>query len=159
MNSESSSNGPLTFEKPAEGTKGNQLALEPSQFVQILEGCADAVVVSDHQGFILFFNESAERIFQYRREEVLGQNVRLLMPDIHAYQHDQYLQNYLRTGEAKIIGKGRELDARRKDGTPYPILLTISESRDAQRRIFAAFIKDNREKEKWNTKSGSNWNR
>ncbi|GAB4397389.1 MAG: hypothetical protein OHK0053_13720 [Microscillaceae bacterium] len=146
MTSEPSSNGPLTFEKPSEGPTGSQLALEPSQFVQILEGCADAVVVADHQGCILFFNEAAERLFQYRREEIQGQNVRLLMPDVHAHQHDQYMQNYLRTGEAKIIGKGRELDARRKDGTMYPILLTISESRDAQHRFFAAFIKDNREK-------------
>ncbi len=71
----------------------------------------------------------AERQFQYHRSGVIGKNVKMLMPQLHARQHDNYLSNYLTTRQAKVIGIGRELDALRKDGTEFPILLTTSESR------------------------------
>ncbi len=126
--------------------QGFKLAQE--HFVQILEGCADAVVVSDSKGDILFFNQMAERQFQYHRSEMLGKNVRLLMPQMHAVQHDTYMNNYITTRQAKVIGIGRELDALRKDGSKFPILLTISESKLDGITFFTAFLKDNAEKKR-----------
>jgi len=135
-----------TITTPGNDQKDFTLAQE--HFVQILEGCADAVVVSDKQGKILFFNQMAERQFQYHRSEMIGKNVRLLMPQMHAVQHDTYMNNYLTTRQAKVIGIGRELDALRKDQSLFPIILTISESKLDGETFFTAFIKDNTEKKK-----------
>ncbi|SFB71747.1 PAS domain S-box-containing protein [Flexibacter flexilis DSM 6793] len=116
------------------------------KYEQILEGCADAVVMIDQIGTILFFNASAESLWGYQRQEVIGQNVRMLMGTEHSIKHDSYLQNYHRTGQAKVIGKGRKVDALRKDGSSVPILLTLSEAKISDNEsIFTSFIKDLRE--------------
>ena len=108
----------------------------------ILETAVEGIITIDDRGIIESFNLAAERIFGYKAKEVIGRNVSLLMPSPHREQHDTYLGNYLRTGHAKIIGIGREIVARRKNGTVFPMDLSVSEVRLADRRLFTGFIRD-----------------
>ncbi|MDX2304341.1 MAG: PAS domain S-box protein [Microscillaceae bacterium] len=110
--------------------------------LNILEACVDSVIIINHFGTILFFNQSAETLWGYERSEVLGKNVKLLMDGDHYSNHDQYLKNYLDTGIKKVIGIGRLVEARRKDSKLVPILLTLSESKRNNQPIFTAIIKD-----------------
>jgi len=108
----------------------------------ILETAVEGIITIDERGLIESFNPAAERIFGYPAKEVIGRNVSLLMPTPHREQHDAYIGNYLRTGHAKIIGIGREIVARRKNGTVFPMDLSVSEVRLADRRLFTGFIRD-----------------
>src|ERR1019366_4294890 len=108
----------------------------------VLETAYTAIITIDESGLVESFNPSAERTFDYAAEEVIGRNVRMLMPEPYQGEHDQYLARYLETGERKIIGIGRELEGRRKDGAVFPIELTISEVRTSTRRMFAGFMRD-----------------
>ena len=103
----------------------------------------DAVVtINSEDGIISEVNNSALRMFGYEKNEMLGKNVIMLMPEPHKSQHHQYLERYLKTGEAKVIGKGRELQAQRKDGTMFWIHLTVCEIVLGGRKHFTAFIRD-----------------
>ncbi len=108
----------------------------------ILETAVEGIITIDERGIIESFNLAAEQIFGYQAKEVIGKNVSVLMPSPHREQHDTYLGNYLRTGHAKIIGIGREIVARRKNGTVFPMELSVSEVRLADRRLFTGFIRD-----------------
>ena len=108
----------------------------------ILETAVEGIITIDERGIIESFNLAAERIFGYKANEVIGRNVSVLMPSPHREQHDTYLGNYLRTGHAKIIGIGREIVARRKNGTVFPMDLSVSEVQLADRRLFTGFIRD-----------------
>jgi PAS domain S-box-containing protein len=108
----------------------------------ILETAVEGIITIDERGIIESFNLAAERIFGYKAKEVIGKNVSVLMPSPHREQHDTYLGNYLHTGHAKIIGLGREIVARRKNGTVFPMDLSVSEVRLADRRLFTGFIRD-----------------
>ncbi len=108
----------------------------------ILEAAVDGIVTIDDKGCIETFNVAAERIFGYRADEVAGRNVSMLMPEPYRSAHDQYIRNYLTTGEAKIIGIGREVLGLRKDGSTFPMELAVGESRIAGRRIFAGVVRD-----------------
>lgn len=108
----------------------------------ILETAPDAIVVIDERGHMLSFSASAERRFGYSEEEVLGENVSMLMPSPDRERHDGYLERYLATGERRIIGIGRVLTARHRNGTTFPIELSVGEARIGEDRVFTGFIRD-----------------
>jgi PAS domain S-box-containing protein len=109
----------------------------------ILDTAVDAIITIDSFGIIESFNKAAEQLFGYRPAEVIGQNVRCLMPEPYRGQHDGYIRNYLQTGQARIIGIGREVVALRKDGTSFPADLAVSEVRlGDRRRLFTGIVRD-----------------
>ena len=108
----------------------------------ILESAVDAIVVIDAGGRIETFNPAAERLFGYAASEVNGQNVSILMPAPYRDQHDQYIANYLTTGKAKIIGIGREIVGRRKDGSTFPASLSVGEMSVGGERKFTGLLHD-----------------
>jgi PAS domain S-box-containing protein len=109
----------------------------------IVETAADAIIVIDEAGLVQSVNRAAERIFGYAPDEIIGRNVDVLMPEGHARAHDSYLEAYRRTGERKIIGIGREVEGRRKDGVLFPLDLAMAEWRDARgRRFFTGIMRD-----------------
>ncbi len=108
----------------------------------ILENAVDAIITIDVQGRIESFNPAAERIFGYRADEVVGKNVKLVMPEPYHSEHDGYIGRYLKTGERKIIGIGREVTARRADGTIFPIDLAVTEIRAGGKRSFMGTARD-----------------
>ena len=108
----------------------------------ILETVPDAMIVIDERGHILSFSAAAERMFGFSEDEVLGENVSMLMPSPDRERHDGYLERYLRTGERRIIGIGRVLTARHRDGATFPIELSVGEARIGDDRVFTGFIRD-----------------
>jgi len=108
----------------------------------ILATVPDAMVVIDEAGLILSFSAAAEKMFGYSEDEVLGENVKLLMPSPDRERHDQYLINYLTTGVRKIIGVGRVTTALHRDGNTFPIELAVGEAWSGGHRIFTGFIRD-----------------
>ena len=107
-----------------------------------LDTVVDGIIAIDEHGLIESFNPAAERIFGYRREEVLGRNVSMLMPEPDRGRHDGYLAHYLGTGDARIIGIGREVVAQRKDGGLFPADLAIAEMNLGGRRYFNGIVRD-----------------
>jgi len=108
----------------------------------IVESAVDGIVVIDAQGQIEAFNPAAERLFGYTESEVLGRNVTLLMPPPYREEHDGYLARYLSTGEAHIIGIGREVIGLRRDGTTFPVHLSVGEMSVAGARTFTGILHD-----------------
>ena len=108
----------------------------------ILATVPDAMVVIDEAGLILSFSAAAEKMFGYSESEVVGENVKMLMPNPDRDRHDQYLLNYLTTGKRKIIGIGRVTTALHRDGNTFPIELAVGEAWSGGRRIFTGFIRD-----------------
>jgi len=106
----------------------------------IVSTAADAIITIDDHGIIDTFNPAAERMFGYTAAEAIGQNISVLMPAPYRLEHDGYLTRYRTTGEAHIIGAGRELIARRKDGSTFPVDLTVSEIE--HRRRFTGILRD-----------------
>ena len=108
----------------------------------ILDTAAEGIVTIDEKGTVLSFNDAAERLFGYTAEEVIGQNVKMLMPSPDFDRHDDYLRNYLTTGVSKVIGTQRILTGRRKDGTTFTHKLGLSEVREGEQRIFTGIMSD-----------------
>jgi two-component system sensor kinase FixL len=108
----------------------------------ILQTVPDAMIIIDERGRIESLSTTAERLFGYSLAEIAGKNVRQLMPSPDRERHDNYLERYLRTGERRIIGIGRIVVGQRKDGTTFPMHLTVGELRSAERHHFTGFIRD-----------------
>ena len=108
----------------------------------ILDASLDAIVTIDERGIIESINPATERLFGYAAAELIGSNVSILMPSPHHEMHDAYLANYLQTGQRKIIGIGREVTGRRKDGTLFPMDLSVSEIVLNGRRMFLGLVHD-----------------
>lgn len=102
----------------------------------------DGIVVIDCKGIILMVNPAMCDLFGYRVEDMIGQNVRMLMPEPYHSQHDNYIRNYQRTGEKHIIGGGREVVAKRRDGSLFPIFLNVNELELKGQQVFAGVIHD-----------------
>ena len=115
---------------------------EAALYRAILETSVDGIVTIDDSGRIESFNPAAERIFGYTKEDTVGRNVSMLMPPPDREHHDKYLETFKRTREPRVIGIGREVQARRKDGSTFPMQLAISEVRLRDRQIFAGIVHD-----------------
>jgi two-component system sensor kinase FixL len=108
----------------------------------ILETVPDAMIVIDAEGRMSSFSAAAERLFGYAEADVVGRNVRMLMPDPDRRRHDSYLSDYLATGERKVIGQVRLVTGRRRNGETFPLELAVGETRSGDQRIFTGFIRD-----------------
>lgn len=118
------------------------------QFTAIFENAVDAIIIINREGIIRQVNRAAERVFEYSQEEVKGQNVSLLMPRSYARNHDKYISNYLRTGKRKVMGIGREVEGRRKNGDIFPMELALSEFHSQGALFFAGIVRDISERRK-----------
>lgn len=117
-------------------------ASESALLRSILNTVPDAMVVIDHRGIVQSFSRTAERLFGYTSAEICGQNVKLLMPSPYRDQHDSYLDRYLTTGERRIIGIGRVVVGLRKDGSTFPMELSVGEVNQNGRKLFTGFVRD-----------------
>lgn len=114
----------------------------------ILDTIPEAMVVIDERGIMRSFSSAAERLFGYAARDMIGQNVKILMPMPYRGNHDGYLERYLRTGERRIIGVGRVVVGQRQDGSTFPMELAVGEMRSYNRRFFTGFIRDLTERQK-----------
>ena len=132
------------LQREVEERHSHELAMrETNQRLQaVVDTSVHGMVIIDGDGTVSMFNPAAERLFGYRADEVLGRNVKLLMPAPFHDEHDTYLQNYRRTGERKIIGIGREVVGVRKDGTTFPMDLAVGEARQGDAPIYVGVIVD-----------------
>ncbi len=124
------------------GRQKTELEESASRTEAIVETAVDAIITIDEAGTILSFNRAASEMFGYAAEEVVGENVKLLTPSAHREKHDQYLSNYMETGERKIIGSARQENGRHKDGSEFPIILGVSEVLLKHGRMFTGIITD-----------------
>ncbi|MCE2787380.1 MAG: PAS domain S-box protein [Bacteroidota bacterium] len=109
----------------------------------IFNDAIDAMIIINERGFIEQLNPSVIRLFGYNKEEMLGKNIAMLMPEPYHGQHDKFLNNYHQTGEKKVIGIGREVSGKRKDGSIFPIFLSVSEVFLPEgRKVFAGVMRD-----------------
>lgn len=108
----------------------------------ILETAVNAIITIDEQGLILSVNSATEKLFGYTKKEMMGRNVSMLMPAPYREQHDHYLSHYRHTGDRKVIGIGREVVAQRKDGSVFPVDLSVGEVQLPSGRIFTGIIRD-----------------
>jgi PAS domain S-box-containing protein len=108
----------------------------------VIASAVDAMIVIDAKGAIEVFNPAAERLFDYSAEDVIGRNVNLLMPAPYREEHDRYIGDYLRTGQQKIIGIGRQVTGRRRDGSTFPVHLSVGEMSVAGERHFTGILHD-----------------
>lgn len=119
-----------------------QLKEQEKEIMDTLEDCPEAVVRSDRSGKIIFFNKAAEKLWGYSRNELMGKDIKTLMPENYAVHHDKYMQNYLTTGEKKIIGIGRKIEILKKSGQLHDVFLTIVETLRGEERFFTGFFSD-----------------
>jgi two-component system sensor kinase FixL len=119
-----------------------ELLTREAHLQSILDTIPDAMVVIDERGLMRSFSSAAERLFGYQAAEVIGCNVAMLMPSPHRESHDAYLARYLQTGERRIIGIGRVVVGERRDGSVFPMELSVGEMRSNEMQFFTGFIRD-----------------
>lgn len=124
------------------------LASREAHLKSILETVPDAMIVINERGLVQSFSVAAERLFGYGPDEVIGKNISLLMPTPYRENHDGYIERYLRTGDRQIIGIGRVVVGERKDGSTFPMELSVGEMRSADKRYFTGFIRDLTERQR-----------
>ena len=124
------------------------LAEREAHLQSVLDTVPDAMVVIDTKGVMQSFSVTAGRLFGYTAEEAVGRNVNMLMPEPYKPQHDDYLGRYLATGERRVIGIGRLVVGRRKDGSTFPMELSVGEMRLGERRFFTGFVRDLTERQR-----------
>ena len=132
------SNSDITGLKRAQ----DDIAAREAHLQSILDTVPEAMIVIDDMGSIISFSAAAAQLFGYRPEEVIGQNVKMLMPKPYRTEHDGYIARYLSTGEARIIGYGRVVKGLTKDGATFPMELAVGEASSNSRKIFTGFIRD-----------------
>jgi two-component system sensor kinase FixL len=136
--------GAATIARDITERKQVELALQASElrWRSVVASAVDGIVTIDARGRIESFNPAAERLFGYDEAELIGRSVSILMPAPHRDQHDSYLAQYLATGVAKIIGKGREVTGLRRDGTQFPLHLSVGEMVSGGTRRFTGILHD-----------------
>lgn len=126
----------------------SQLRARENLLNSVLSTVPDAMVVIDEAGLIMSFSAAAQKLFGYTEAEVIGRNVSMLMPSPDRERHDGYIRRYLETGEKRIIGIGRIVFAERKNGTTFPMELSIGEALTGTDRLFTGFIRDITERQR-----------
>ena len=126
----------------------NQLRNSEARISAILEAAADGIITVSGQGHIINLNAAAEKIFGYKTHELLHEKINMLMPEPYKNEHDDYINHYLKTSEKRVIGASREVKGIRKDGTMFPLELSISEVRLKYTRLFTGIVRDITEKKK-----------
>jgi len=127
---------PVVGEAEKNGQTDNSL------FESLIAFAVDGIMVIDQKGNVQIYNRACERLFGYAAAEVIGQNVKMLMPKPYHDEHDGYLSHYIDTGEKHIIGIGREVSGRRKDGSVFPMYLSVGQGVVKGERIFLGIIAD-----------------
>lgn len=118
------------------------LDLKTEQTQGILDNTFDGIITIDQSGNVISFNKTAETIFKTTTSEVIGKNVKVLMPEYYKQEHDSYIHNYLNSSSAKIIGIGREVMGQRSDGTIFPMDLAVTEVKSNDESLFVGIIRD-----------------
>jgi len=132
----------LELEKTQAHQANQALSASQTRLLAVLNGVQDGVITIDRLGLIQSFNRAAEQTFGYLEGEVVGQNIRLLMPEPYRHQHDSYLQHHATTGERKVIGQVREVSGLRKDGSIFPMELWVNETQIDGQPLFTGSVRD-----------------
>ena len=141
--------GELLRQNRVQATASTQDALAREAHLQsILATVPDAMIVIDERGTMQSFSSAASRLFGYAASDVIGKNIKMLMPSHYRDSHDGYLERYLRTGERRIIGIGRVVVGERNDGSTFPMELSVGEMSSGNRRFFTGFIRDLTERQR-----------
>jgi two-component system, LuxR family, sensor kinase FixL len=135
-------NGRLRRAEAAHRLIAAEATARAERLAAVFNTAVDGIIVIDRHGLIEAFNPGAERLFGYSDREVSGKNVSMLMPSPYHEEHDGYLSRYLETGAAKIIGRGREVTGLRKDGTTFPLHLSVGETSSGGERKFTGILHD-----------------
>ncbi|MGZ8367559.1 MAG: two-component system sensor histidine kinase NtrB [Rhodoplanes sp.] len=117
-------------------------AISDAQLLSVLDTAADGIIIIDEHGVVITYNKACERLFGYSAAEMIGRNVIAIMPPDMAHAHDNYINNYLTTGRRKIIGIGREVKGRHRDGTAIPVHLSVGEAITSAGRQFIGILRD-----------------
>ena len=120
----------------------NAVKAEQNLLSKILDASFDSLLVINKKGILQMVNEAAIKTFGWTKKEFIGRNVNMIMPSLHAAKHDSYLEKYISTGFKKMLGKQREVESLRKDGTTFPCTLGLAEVYHNGTRLFVGFIKD-----------------
>src|SRR3569623_1226484 len=119
----------------------DQLVASEVRVRAVMDNVLDAIITIDESGLIESANQAVKHVFGYSPEELLGQNIGILMPEPYRSDHAHYIERYLTTGAARILGVGRELRGCRKDGTEFPMDLAVSEMRGSGKRFFIVMLR------------------